>query len=39
MPKRLDREKCFLFVCDVQSNFAEESYNYQGVLMIAKAMI
>lgn len=33
-PKRIEREKALLLVCDVQDNFAEETYCYKGVMVI-----
>ncbi len=26
IPKRLDKDKSFLLVCDMQNNFAEDTY-------------
>ncbi len=37
--KRLDRDKAFIMVCDMQDNFAEETYCYEGVMAVAKSMI
>lgn len=38
-PKRIEREKALLLVCDVQDNFAEETYCYKGVMVIVQGMI
>ena len=38
-PKRLDRDKAILFVCDVQDNFAEDTYSYKGLMFVIEGMI
>lgn len=38
-PKRLDREKALLLVCDVQDNFAEDTYCYKGLMVVIEGMI
>jgi nicotinamidase-related amidase len=37
--KRIDRDKAFLMVCDMQNNFAEDTYCYEGVVSTAEAII
>lgn len=39
MPRRVQRDKSILLICDMQDNFAEETYCYEGVMVVAGAMV